>query len=66
MPDSLVVNYVMVRVSKLIRDTESNSNVLLISNGLIQSANSFVANTWIPLYSNAYANSVMTISSYRY
>lgn len=66
MPDSLAINYVMVRVSKLIRDTESNSNVLLVSNGLIHSANSFVANTWIPLYSNAYANSVMTVSSYRY
>jgi len=66
MTDSLLVNYVMVRVSKLIEDTESNSNVLLISNSLIQSANSFVANTWIPLYSNAYANSVMTVTSYRY
>lgn len=66
MSDSLAVNYILIRVSKAIRDTQSDSNVSLINDQLVNSAKTFIVNTWFPLYSNAYANSVITISSFRY
>jgi len=66
MPNSFVVNYIMISVSKLIRDEDSLSNILLVDTNLVTSTNNFIANTFIPLYTTAYANSTMSVESFKY
>jgi len=65
MPDSLVDNYLLIRVSLLIRETANVETVTLITSNLVSATNAYVTSTFVPLYANAYANSVMTITTVR-
>jgi hypothetical protein len=60
--DSLIENYLLIRVSQLIRDVGNVATVTLVTTNTLNSVNAFVTSTFVPLYANAYPNSTMTIT----
>lgn len=60
--DSLIDNYLLIRVSQLIKDVGNVATVTLVTESTLSSVNLFVSGTFVPLYTNAYPNSTMTVT----
>lgn len=60
--DSLIENYLLIRVSQLISDVGNVETVTLVTSSTMNSVNTFVTSTFVPLYANAYPNSTMTVT----
>ena len=61
MPDSLIDNYLLIRVSQLVRDVGNVQAVTLVTANTINNVNVFITSTFVPLYTFAYPDSIMTI-----
>jgi hypothetical protein len=60
--DSLIENYLLIRVSQLARDVNNVETVVLVTANILNSVNVFITSTFVPLYANVYPDSTMTIT----